>query len=342
MAKTQNHYLDPNTLAAVGGLELRARMVVEGMMTGMHKSPYFGYSVEFAQHRQYAPGDDLRHLDWKVYGRSDKLYLKQYQKETNLDLVLLVDVSGSMAFGSDDAVRSSENKKSSAKKTPWRKYDYAATLASVMAHLALKQQDRVGLVMFADDARNATRTSNSHGHWRTVVDMLSNEEVDPIETDTSGLGGGRADDKSANETEARATSLARMFDQVAARLSQRSLLVLISDLFDDTEALEKGLARVKYRRHDMIVMQVLDHAELTFPFRSPSEFLGMEGEGRLPLDPEALRKAYLEVLVEHLDAVRETTRRFGFDYLKVDTSESLGPVLSHFLARRAAMVGKGR
>jgi len=147
-AQTIN-YLDPQILAAIGSLELRARMVVEGLMTGMHRSPYQGFSVEFAQHRQYAPGDDIRHLDWKVFGRTDKLYLKQYQKETNLDLVLLVDGSGSMGYSSQES---------------WSKYDHAACIAAAMAHLALRQQDRVGLVLFTDQIRTATRLSNSRDH----------------------------------------------------------------------------------------------------------------------------------------------------------------------------------
>ena len=324
------NYLDPHTLSSVASLELRARLVVEGLMTGMHKSPYFGYSVEFAQHRQYAPGDDIRHLDWKVFGRSDKLYLKQYQKETNLDLVVLVDASGSMAFTSQDG----RGLRGGGGTGPWRKYDYAATLAAVLAHLALRQQDRVSVMLFSEELKNATRMSNSRGHWQSVAELLAQAQVEPLESDASLAGA------SPREVEARATSLARMFDQVAARLSQRSLIVLVSDLFDDAAALERGLARVRHRRHDLFVLQVLDHAELTFPYRSPSEFLGLEGEGRLPLDPAALRQAYLDALHEHLDAVKEITRRFGFDYLQVDTSEQLGPVLSHFLARRAAMIDK--
>ena len=144
-------YLDPAILTAIGSLEMRARMIIEGLTAGMHRSPYQGYSVEFAQHRQYAPGDDLRHLDWKVYGRSDKLYLKQYQKETNLDLVLLVDASGSMAYGSQGSNHPRN----------WRKFEYAATLAASLAHLALNQNDRVGLVLFADSVHATTRTSNT-------------------------------------------------------------------------------------------------------------------------------------------------------------------------------------
>ncbi|MEX2216687.1 MAG: DUF58 domain-containing protein [Phycisphaeraceae bacterium] len=326
-------YLDPRTLAAVASLELRSRMIVEGMMTGMHRSPHFGYSVEFAQHRQYAPGDDIRHLDWKVFGRNDKLYLKQYQKETNLDLVLMVDVSGSMAFGTDFGRKKGESP-GIAMPGLWRKYDWGATVAATLAHMALKQQDRVSVVTFAEELRTTTRTGSARDHWRTIVDALAGAKVDPIESDQS------LTSATAAEVKARATSLTRLFDQVTARLRQRSLLVLISDMFDEPAALEHGLARAHHRRHDMVVLQVLDNAELTFPFRSPSEFLGLEGEGRLPLDPPALREAYLEAINAHLDAVKEMTRRFGFDYLLVDTSENLGPTLSHFLARRAAIIDK--
>ncbi len=333
------NYLDPRTLASVASLELRARMVVEGMMTGMHRSPHFGYSVEFAQHRQYSPGDDIRHLDWKVYGRTDKLYLKQYQKETNLDLILLVDVSGSMAFGSDDAkpLQKPGGQGPTAAAggvVQWRKYDFAATLAATLAYLALKQQDSVGLFLFADTIRNTTRSGSTRNHWRSIVDALSTAQVDPIESDTSLAGA------SPDQIEARATSLAHLFDQVSARVHQRALVVLISDLFDDVAALEHGLARAHFRRHDLFVLQVLDHAELTFPFRSPSEFMGLEGEGRLPLDPQALKEAYLEAINAHLDQVRDITRRFGFDYQMVDTSMNLGATLSHFLAKRAALVEK--
>src|SRR5689334_10111656 len=163
MTDTRN-YLDPQTLAAVGSLELRARMIVEGLMTGMHRSPYQGSAVEFAQHRQYAPGDDIRRLDWKVYGRTDKLYLKQFQKETNLDLVVMVDTSGSMAYGSDHAAGRGRT---------WRKYDHAASIAAAMAYLSLRQQDRVGLVLFAGQVLQVSRMSNAHDHWRTLVEMLA-------------------------------------------------------------------------------------------------------------------------------------------------------------------------
>jgi uncharacterized protein (DUF58 family) len=312
-------YLDPQTLAAIGSLELRARLLVEGMMTGMHRSPYQGYSVEFAQHRQYAPGDDIRHLDWKVFGRTDKLYLKQYQKETNLDLVLLVDCSGSMAY-------SSQGRRGSAQ---WRKYDHAACIAAAMAYMALNQQDRVGLVLFSDRILSATRLSNSREHWHTVIEALLGGAPEPVGDAVPGQ-------------EDRATDLARLFEQTLAKTRQRSILVLISDLLDEPQALERGLARVQHRGHDLMVLQTLDPAERTFPFRAPADFIGLEGEGRLGLDPAALRTAYLHALNEHQQKVQQIVRQFRFDHRLLDTSEPPGPALHAFLAHRATVVDQRR
>ena len=321
MGKTAKaNYLDPRTLAAIGSLELRARLVVEGLMTGMHRSPYQGVSVEFAQHRQYAPGDDIRRLDWKVFGRTDKLYLKQYQKETNLDLVILMDQSGSMAYSSHS--RPGEH--------VWRKYDHAACIAAAMAYLALRQRDRVGLVLFSDRMRAATRLSNSHGHWRTVVETLTDAALPPSDPTDQAAG----DDTT--------TDLARVFDEALARTTRRSIIVLISDLFDEPAAVERGLARVQHSGHDLVVLQTLDPAELTFPFRTPADFVGLEGEGRLGLDPAALRKAYIDVIAEHQQQMLAVTRRFRFDHVVLDTSEPPGPALSRFLAHRAAMVDRRR
>lgn len=322
MATAAATYLDPQTLASISTLQLRARMIVEGLMTGMHRSPFQGFSIEFAQHRQYTPGDDIRHLDWKIFGRTDKLYLKQYHQETNLDLQLLVDVSGSMGYSS----------LSSAKGTPaWRKFDHAASLAAAMAYLAVTQQDRVGLTLFTLRTRVATRTSNSHDHWRGVCEALSAVKLsaEPVENE------------SPEAIAQRATDLGRVFDEVLARLTHRSIIVLISDLLDDPAVLESALARVHHRRHDLILLQTLDPAERDFPFRGPSEFVGLEGEARIPLDPEALRQGYLEAFNRHQTKVEEMARRFRFDHLQLDTSQSLGPPMSHFIARRAAMINQG-
>lgn len=310
-------YLDASSLAALRSLELRARQAVEGVMAGMHRSPLQGVSVEFAQHRPYVGGDDTRFLDWKIFGKTDKLYIKQYQKETNLDLQLLVDCSGSMAFGSRQVGGRA-----------WRKYDCAATIAAAMAYLALHQADRVALTLFADETRAATRLSNRHGHWRTIVAALAGTEVDVREAGAEADPGG--------------TPMAKVFDHAAARLGRRSLIVLISDLFDPPEAIERGLARLRHRRHDVLVCQVLDPAETDFPYRTASEFVGLEAEGRLSVDPSALRKYYLEALRDHLDRVDRVTRRLHFDHLRLTTDQTLSAALSLFLAQREAAINKGK
>lgn len=351
-------YLDPHTLAAIAPLQLRARLIVEGVMTGMHRSPYLGTSVEFAQHRPYAPGDDIRRLDWKVFGRTDKLHLKQYQQETNLDLILLVDVSGSMAYASPLGKTGSTSTTPSRKTAPgktWSKYDHASCLAAALAYLALQQQDRVGLTLFAGNIRANLRPSNARDHWRLLVDALQTHEprATPPEqvSDKTTLAGKplpNSPDAATPELPGEPpsadpdTDLARLLDQVVAKLTQRSLLVLISDLFDDADALERGLARLSHRGHDLIALQVLDPAELHFPFRDASEFIGLESGSRLRLDPAALREAYLEAMQQHQHRIETMTRQFHFDHLLLDSSQHLAAPLSRFLARRAAMLSKGR
>jgi len=347
-------YLHPQTLAAVGSVELRARMAVEGLMTGMHRSPMHGISVEFAQHRPYTPGDEPRFIDWKVYAKTDKLYLKQFQKETNLDLVILVDVSGSMGYGSGESGQVAEwssqdetkgdgrGSKLSATRplgdsatATWRKFDHAATVAAAMSYLALQQQDRVGLYLFDEQIDRATRMSNARDHWRSIAEVLDGATLnEPREVAEHSI-------FEQDEAALSRQHIARVFDSVVAKLSRRSLVVIISDLFDDTALLESALARLHHRRHDVMLMQTLDPAELQFPFRSPSEFVGLEGEGRLPLDPASLREAYLDAINEHLREVERIARRFRFDHLLLNTSQPLGPPLSHFLAERTARIARG-
>ncbi|MEZ6194012.1 MAG: DUF58 domain-containing protein [Phycisphaerales bacterium] len=332
MQPTHSHnYLDPRTLAAIGPIDLRARMIVEGMMTGMHRSPMEGVSVEFAQHRQYTPGDDTRFLDWKVYGKTDKLYLKQYQKETNLDMVVLVDVSGSMRYSSTRGLVATGSPRAEAG-SRWNKYDHAASLAAAMCHVALRQQDRASVVTFDDSIKIATRLSNSNSHWRTIVEALSHSE--PLDSN--------ATDAGANNAEAAIrTNLGRVFDQAVARLNRRSLVILISDLFDDTTVIERGLARLKYRRHDVIVLQVtLDRRSWNFLSAGRRSSWALKVKGGMNLDPQALRLAYLDTLQKHLAQVEKITRRFQFDYMLLNTREPLGPALSHFMARRGATIGK--
>lgn len=309
-------YLHPQTLARLGTLELRAKMIVEGVMSGMHRSPYHGFSIEFAQHRAYVPGDDLRHLDWKVFGRSDKLYLKQYEQETNLDLMLLVDASGSMSFGT----RSFESAAGTGATTSpdgrhhWSKYDHATATAAAVSYMALRQGDRVGLNMFADRLIVGAERSGAQGQWRRIVEALSTHPVD------------------------QPTDIVRAIDQSMAKLTNRALFAIISDFYTDPAAIRTALARLRHRRHDVMLFQVVDEAELTFSLDEVAPFEGLEGEGRLRIDPRSIRLAYLEAFATHREEIEKTARSFGFDYQLVRTHDWLGPPLASFMASRSAVL----
>lgn len=319
-------YLHPQTLARLGAFELRAKMIVEGVMSGQHRSPYHGFSVEFAQHRPYVPGDDIRRLDWKVFGRTDKLHLKQYQQETSLDLVVLVDSSGSMRYGSRSFEEASGagHTLSPDGRAQWSKFDHATAVAAAMAYITLHQGDRAGLVVFADDVRSMIRRSSAQGTWRQIVGALASHYIPERRP-------------GVNEV-ARPTDIPRVIDQTLAKLSNRCLIVLISDLFTDPDQIRAALARVRHRGHDLIVFQVLDRAELEFDFKDAAPFEGLEGEARLRVDPRALRQGYLDALRRHLDQVERICRSFNFDYHRLSTHDWLGPPLAAFVARRNAQM----
>ncbi len=318
MAETANvraeQYLAPETLAQLAPFELRAKMIVEGVMSGMHRSPYHGMAVEFAEHRQYTAGDDIKHLDWKVWGRSDKLYIKHYQQETNLDVVLLVDASASMRYGSLAVKKNWGGTDASRRQAVWTKFDSATAMAAALAYLCLRNQDRVGLAVFADELKSFVSRSGARAQWKRIVTALSGEPV-----------------------EAR-TNLAKVSDQLLGKVVNRAVFVVISDLFDEIENVRQMLARMRHRGHDVILLQTLDREELRFSFAQPAPFLGLEGEGRLRIDPRVLRQGYLEALRLHLEHLERLALEFGFDYLRLDTHESVGPALAFLLARRNARI----
>ena len=319
-ARDASLYLHPQTLARLGSFELRAKMIVEGVMSGMHRSPYQGFSVEFAQHRPYAPGDDIRRLDWKVYARTDKLQIKQYQQETNLDLVLMVDNSGSMDSESIAFAKASGQGSAtwSHGRERWTKFDHATAMAAAMGYITLQQGDRVGLVTFADAITGLVDRSGQRSAWRPIVETLSAQTLD------------------------KPTDYARVIDQVLAKINNRCLFVLISDFFEDADRIRSALARLRHRGHDAIVFQVLDPVEQSFTFDEPTVFEGLEGEARLRINPRAIRDGYLEVLQEHMDAIERATLSFGFDYQLVTSGSWLGPTLAQFVAQRNAKIKKGK
>jgi uncharacterized protein (DUF58 family) len=291
-------YLDPKVLAKISGLELRARLIVEGFFTGMHHSPLHGISVEFADHRPYTQGDDLRHIDWKVFGKTDKYYIKQYEQETNLNLMLVVDSSESMNYRSNDSTMS--------------KYEYATAIAAAVAYLTLQQQDSVGLTLFDEHLTQFVRPSNNAQHWKTLVKEMATQT-------------GRAK-----------TSMKRVLQELAERLSRRVLIVLISDLFDDAETILKGFKQLRYGRHELIVFNVWDRAELTLPFKGPTLFDGLEFSGRLLTDPRSLRARYLDEVTGFQRRLRTGCGLLQADFSVFDTSTRLDVALSGYLATRSA------
>src|SRR5215211_6617848 len=297
-------YLDPRTLARISSLDLRARLIVEGLMTGMHRSPHQGISVEFAQHRQYVAGDDIRHVDWKVFGRSDKIYLKQYLEETNLHLICIVDASESMGYSSIDAGDG----------TPWSKYDHATAIAASLSYMAIQQQDSVGMAVFDQSLSRYFKPSNSPGQWKMVVNEL---QLVP---------------------KWNKTNTGKILDQIAEKLHHRSLIVLLSDFFDDVDGIKKGLRHLRYKKHEVMAFQVLDPTEIEFPFEDVTLFKGLEQMGELLTEPRALREGYLEQLNGFTEELKKMCRSMHIDFTRMNSSDPLDVTLSGFLATRSASI----
>jgi uncharacterized protein (DUF58 family) len=293
-------YFDPRTLAKLKDLRLRARHIVEGFVSGLHRSPHRGFSIEFAEHREYVPGDDLRYLDWKAFARTDKYYLKQFEDETNLICYLVLDASESMAYQSPAA--------------PLSKLEYAKCLAAALSWLVLQQQDAVGLVTFDRQVRRQLTPAGNLGHLQNVVQVL--EET-----------------RAAGETAA-----GPIFHELAERLRARGVVVVISDLLDDVESLMAGLKHFRHRRHDVVVLHVLDRAELEFPFDEPTRFRGLEQMADVPADPRSLRGAYLAEMKTFLDSVRFGCRQWSMDYEQVASDQPLDQVRAKVLAARMKRV----
>ncbi len=292
-------YLDPLTLAKVRSLELQARLIVEGYLSGMHKSPYHGFSVEFAQHREYVPGDDIRHIDWKVYGRTGRFYLKQYEEETNLVCWLLLDISESMQYRSG----------------PVSKYDYACMIAAALGYLILHQQDSVGLVTFDDQMRQFLRPSSQPSHLKQMVQIMNQ---------------GAAREK---------TQLAPIFHDLAERIPRRAILVILSDCFDDVSDLLAGLKHLRHKRHEVVLFHILDGAEVDFPFQESTLFRGLEQYPELLTDPRSLRESYLQEVQSFIQELQRGCRNQNIDYLQLRTDTNLGVALSSYLAQRLGKKG---
>ncbi|MFO0066727.1 MAG: DUF58 domain-containing protein [Pirellulaceae bacterium] len=296
-----NAFLHPDAIRRISRMELRARHLVEGFLAGMHRSPYFGQSIEFLQHRQYVPGDDLRHIDWKVWGRQDRLYIKQYQEDTNLRCSVLLDTSESMRYG-----RGALNK-----------MEYASTIAACLSYLVIRQQDAAGLVLFDDRIRRRLPWRSQRKHLQAILDSV--QDVQP----------------------AGQTNLEKMVKEVRDGFTKRGLMVLISDFLGVPAESLKTLKGLVQAGHDLLIFHVLDDDELDFPFEDPTRFEGMEIPDALACNPKALRDGYLESLQRFLDAIRKQAGNLRADYRLVRTSEPIDAVLTAFLAARLAHLKKG-
>jgi len=291
----ERQFLDPAVVARLGTLELKARTVVEGFLSGLHRSPFKGFSVEFAEYRQYMPGDDLSTIDWKVYARSDRHYVKKYEDETNLDCHLMIDVSGSMAYGSRGIT----------------KFEYAACLAASLAYLMNRQRDGVGLTAFDDRIVGTLPASARAGHLRSILLTLDRLKI------------------------GRETNVSKPLHQLADSLSKRGMVVLISDLLDDPEQVIRGLKHFQFRGTDVIVFHVLDPDELEFPFERPTRFEDLETEEEVMAVPSVVRSHYLQAMGDFIERYRRELGGAGIDYQLLDTKQPLELALLAYLSTRA-------
>lgn len=289
-------FLDPAVIARLGSIELKARTVVEGFLSGLHRSPFKGFSVEFAEYRQYLPGDDLSTLDWKVYARSDRHYVKKFEEETNLECHVLLDVSASMAYRGG---------------TPMNKLEYGSVLAASLAFLMNRQRDATGLIAFDERIVFRLPASARPGHLHAL--LLALDRLQP---------GTRSD-------------LGRPLHQLAEALVKRSLVVLISDLLDDPDGAIKGLRHLKSRGSDVVVFQVLDPHELTFPFQGAARFRDLENGVEVTADPATVRAEYLRELAGLTRRYDRELRGAGIDYVQLDSSQPLDFALLAYLSARA-------
>ena len=294
-------YSDPEVLAKISGLLLRARRVVEGTISGLHQSPFHGFSVEFAEYREYSPGDDLRRLDWRVLARTDRFYVKQYEEESNVRATIVVDASASMRYGNGAMT----------------KFDYAATLAASLASLLIRQQDPVGLALFDRQPRHWLPPSATQGQLVRIVEQLEDAKPD------------------------RETDLGAVLQTLAGQVKRRGLMVIVSDLLTDLDSFFDGLARLQYQGHEVMLFQVLDRDEVELPFKDMVLFRDIEGTEELFAEPWAFSKAYRAAMDEFIDDVRRRCGGQSIDHRLMLTDEELGAALSYYLHSRSQIIHRG-
>ena len=290
--------LDPSIIPKINSLELRARLVVEGFMVGMHKSPYHGFSVEFIQHRQYMQGDSLKDVDWKVYGKTEKYFVKQYEEETNLRSYIVLDISKSMKFASGNQVS---------------KIDYASTLVAALSNLMMRQQDAVGLALYADRIVQYLPPKATKQYLQEILKSLVNIE--------------------ASET----TNTAECLNSVAEKIKRRGLVIIVSDLFDNVDSIIKSLKHFGYQKNEVIVFQILDPLERSFAFGRDAIFRDMETEEEITTQPFQIQKAYRLAMDEFVSKIKNECLNSNIDYNLVETSNPFDKALLSYIQKRSKL-----
>jgi uncharacterized protein (DUF58 family) len=289
-------YVDPTVLARIKDLELLARSVVDGFINGLHRAPYFGASIDFAEHRGYVPGDDIRRVDWKVYARTDRYFVKQYEADTNANFSVLLDVSRSMAFASQGV----------------SKLEYGSYLAACLAYLSMRQRDRVGIITF--DEAIVTYVPPSAKHFNVLLHTLDRAQAE------------------------RPGRLLTMLHEAAEHFKRRSIVALISDLYENPDDLVDALKPYAYLGNDLVVFHVLDPAEIAFPYREPSRFRDLESSEQVPVVPGQFADQYRKLIRQHIDTLTQKFTEARIDYVQLDTSKPLDDALFRYLGNRERLM----
>jgi uncharacterized protein (DUF58 family) len=295
MATDYRQYLQPDTVSKLKGMELKARMVVEGFIAGLHKSPYHGFSVEFAEHRQYMPGDNIHDIDWKVFAKTDRYYIKQYEEETNLKAYLLLDCSASMRYHSGSLVS---------------KFDYAGMLCGALSYMMLRQRDAVGVVTFDRKIRRYVPPRSKQGHLHDLLTEIANQQP-------------------SDETD-----IAVALHEMAERIKRRGLVIIMSDLLDDADKIISGLKHFRHQGHEVIVFHILDPRERDFNFGGEAMFKDMETGEEMSTSPYQMKQSYAKAVAEFAETIGSACRQSNIDFHPIDTAMPFDQALYAFLAKR--------
>lgn len=289
-------YLNPKTIAQLKKIELKSRLVVEGFITGLHRSPYHGFSVEFSEHRQYYPGDEVKHIDWKVYGRTDKYYIKQYEEETNLRCMIAVDKSASMSYASEGNIP---------------KYEYSIYLAAALSYMLIKQRDAVGLALYDTNLQTFLPPRSKTSYINEILKTLDGTQP------------------------SKQTGTSAALDELAERINRRNLVVIISDFLDDETSVINALKHFRHRNHEVVIFHVLDPQEVDFQFGNSANFVDMENNEEIITQPYQIRKSYRTAVDTYIRNIQKECYNYNIDYNLITTSDTFDKALRKFLSKRA-------